>query len=286
MFGTIITALTSFVATNIDDIFVLMLFFSQINDTIKVRHIIIGQYLGIGALITISIIGALGISIIPNEYVGLLGLAPIYLGINEYIKYKKERKDIESTEDQENRISKNNNLEKTTENDDNSITKVIKSLINPSVFKVASVTLANGGDNIGIYIPLFTSMNSMDIFITVVIFILLIALWCYIGKSLSEYPFIQRNIEKYKHIIIPIIFIGLGIFIIIKSGTIPLIYKKIFWYSKKYKISFIKRPHYSIVNIQYFLVLNLKILCNLKGCPYWTSYMLYLFIHYFKTKLI
>lgn len=228
MFGTILTALTSFVATNIDDIFVLMLFFSQINDTIKVRHIIIGQYLGIGALIAISIIVALGISIIPNEYVGLLGLAPIYLGINEYIKYKKERKDIESTEDQENRISKNNNLEKTTENDDNSITKVIKSLINPSVFKVASVTLANGGDNIGIYIPLFTSMNSMDIFITVVIFILLIALWCYIGKSFSEYPFIQRNIEKYKHIIIPIIFIGLGIFIIIKSGTIPLIYKKIF----------------------------------------------------------
>lgn len=228
MFGTILTALTSFVATNIDDIFVLMLFFSQINDTIKVRHIIIGQYLGISALIAISIIVALGISIILNEYIGLLGLVPIYLGINEYIKYKKERKDIESTEDQENRISKNNNLEKTTENDDNSITKVIKSLINPSVFKVASVTLANGGDNIGIYIPLFTSMNSMDIFITVIIFIILIALWCYIGKSLSEYPFIQRNIEKYKHIIIPIIFIGLGIFIIIKSGTIPLIYKKIF----------------------------------------------------------
>ncbi|MCD2502826.1 cadmium resistance transporter [Clostridium sp. NSJ-145] len=225
MFGTIITALTSFVATNIDDIFVLMLFFSQINNSMKTRHIIIGQYLGISALIAISIIGALGISIIPNEYVGLLGLAPIYLGINEYIKYKKERKGIESTEDQENR---NNNLEKTTENNDNSMTKVIKSLINPSVFKVASMTLANGGDNIGIYIPLFTSMNSMDIFITVVIFILLIALWCYIGKSLSEYPFIQRNIEKYKHIIIPIIFIGLGIFIIIKSGTIPLIYKKIF----------------------------------------------------------
>lgn len=56
----------------------------------KRRHIVIGQYLGIGALTTISIIGALGVSLIPHEYVGLLGLVPIYLGIDAYFDHKKK----------------------------------------------------------------------------------------------------------------------------------------------------------------------------------------------------
>ena len=68
MFSTVITAFVSFASTNIDDLFVLMLFFSQINNVMKRRHIVIGQYLGIVTLTTISIIGALGVSIIPHEY--------------------------------------------------------------------------------------------------------------------------------------------------------------------------------------------------------------------------
>ncbi|WP_346936869.1 cadmium resistance transporter [Clostridium sp.] len=79
MISTIIIAFVSFASTNIDDIFILMLFFSQINNDMGKRHIVIGQYLGITLLTTISIIGALGISLIPSEYVGLLGLVPIYL---------------------------------------------------------------------------------------------------------------------------------------------------------------------------------------------------------------
>ena len=149
MIGTVIIALISFVSTNFDDIFVLMLFFSQINDSIKVHHIIIGQYLGIGILIAISIIGTLGISVIPHEYVGLLGLAPIYIGINEYFKYRKYSNKDESAE---NKNSEDNDLEEIVEN--NIIAKFIQKFINPSVLKVFSVTLANGGDNIGIYIPL------------------------------------------------------------------------------------------------------------------------------------
>jgi len=225
LFSTVITAFISFVSTNIDDIFVLMLFFSQVNSIMNTRHIIIGQYLGIGALTAISIVGALGISVIPHEYVGLLGLVPIYLGIKAYTDYKKESKDNKNPENQN---GENNKLEETTDIKENSIITFIKNFINPSVFKVASITFANGGDNIGIYIPLFTSMNLIGIFVTVVMFIFLTALWCFIGKSLAEYPFVQRNIEKYNHIFIPIIFIGLGLFILLENGTITFIYKSIF----------------------------------------------------------
>jgi len=226
LISTIITAFVSFASTNIDDIFILMLFFSQINNDMKIRHIVIGQYLGIGALTTISIIGALGVSIIQHEYVGLLGLVPIYLGIKAYVDHKKESKDIKNAYQQENQNGENGKFKESTSTQENRIITFIKSFINPSVVKVFSVTVANGGDNIGIYIPLFASMNLFDILITVIVFVLLILLLCFIGLKLSKNPFIQKNIEKYKHIFVPIIFIGLGIFILIESRTITFIFKK------------------------------------------------------------
>lgn len=222
MISTIITALVSFFSTNIDDIFILMLFFSQVNKDIKVKHIVIGQYLGIGALTAISIAGALGISIIPQEYVGLLGLVPIYLGIKEYIEYKKEIKNNveEVVQDTEENIQ-----EQVFLNQENKTLVSIRKFISPSILKVTGVTIANGGDNIGIYIPLFSSMKLYSILITVIVFLLLTGVWCFIGFKLAEHPFVNKNIEKYKHIFVPIIFVVLGVFIILESGTLGLFIK-------------------------------------------------------------
>lgn len=202
---TVIKAFVSFVATNIDDIFVLMLFYSQINNIMKRKHIIIGQYLGIITLTIVSIVGALGISIIKDEYIGLLGLIPIYLGIKTYVDYIKESKNTENSSDIEDIVKAK---------ESHTIT-FIRKFINPSILKVFIVTFANGGDNIGIYIPLFASMNSVGVLVTVIIFLILTALWCFIGIKLIQHPFVQKNIEKYKYIFVPIIFIGLGISIII-----------------------------------------------------------------------
>jgi len=220
---TIITAFVSFVSTNIDDIFILMLFFMQIDKVMKRTHIVIGQYLGIGVLTIISIMGALGLSAIPQEYVGLLGLVPIYLGIKEYSNYKKGSNN-ENIDQQELENGENSKIEETTAAKKNSII----TFINPSIIKVFTVTLANGGDNIGIYTPLFTSMNLVDILITLIIFIILIPLWCFIALKLAQHPFVQRTIEKYNHIFVPVIFIGLGFFILMENGTIGYVFKKLF----------------------------------------------------------
>ena len=227
MISIVITAFVSFVSTNIDDIFVLMLFFTQIDNVIKRRHIVIGQYLGIGVLTIISIIGALGVSVIPHEYVGFLGLVPIYLGIKEYVDHKKGSESNGNTGQKELQNVENSKLEEPTNTQGNRVITYIKSFINPSVVKVFGVTIANGADNIGVYIPIFTSMSLVDILITVIIFVLLIALWCFIGLKLAEHPFVKGNIKKYKHIFVPIIFIGLGIYILIESGTISFICKKV-----------------------------------------------------------
>jgi len=228
LISTIITAFISFASTNIDDIFILMLFFSQINNGMEKRHIIIGQYLGIILLITISIIGALGVSLIPSEYVGLLGLVPIYLGVKAYIDHKKDHKNNVDIGQRQIQNSEDLELRKITDIKEEGILSFVMKFINPSAVKVLGLTFANGADNIGIYIPLFSSMSLRDIFITVIVFMFLTALWCFIGMKLAEHSLIQRIIEKYKNIFIPIVFIGLGIFILIESETISFIIKKIF----------------------------------------------------------
>lgn len=224
MINAIIKAIVSFASTNIDDIFVLMLFFSQVSAVIKKSHIIIGQYLAIGTLTIISIIGAFGVSVIPKEYIGLLGLAPISIGIKAWAEHRKEGNKIEDTDVHKRSKDQNNELKEISYTK-NSIMIFIKRFINPAIVKVFCVTLANGGDNIGIYIPLFSSMSLSDILVTITTFALLIALWCFIASKLVEHPLVQKNIEKCKDIFVPIVFIGLGIFILIESGTINYILK-------------------------------------------------------------
>ena len=139
MISTIITAFVSFASTNIDDIFILTLFFSQINNNIKIKHIVIGQYLGIGLLLIISIIGALGVSVAPSEYVGFLGLVPIYLGVKAYFDYKKENKDNKDVPNQElqnNAIIGNIEVEETTYIQEKHRLNFARNFINPSVIKV------------------------------------------------------------------------------------------------------------------------------------------------------
>jgi len=104
---TILSALGSFIATNVDDIFVLMLLFSQAKaqtqssnglthnmemkgNRIYNRDIVIGQYLGFGILVLISLLATFGVTLIPDEWVGLLGLIPIYLGVKLFIKGEDE----------------------------------------------------------------------------------------------------------------------------------------------------------------------------------------------------
>ncbi|WP_454053061.1 cadmium resistance transporter [Clostridium sp. Marseille-Q7071] len=228
MISTIIMAFVSFISTNIDDIFILMIFFSETSDVMKTHHIVIGQYLGIGALIIISIIGSLGVSIIPYEYIGILGFVPMYLGIKAYVDYKKKSKSEENIAYRQVKDIENNKFEEITNTEIREQKTFSRRFINSAVIKVFSVTFANGGDNIGIYIPLFTRMDLVNIIVTVIIFMFLIGIWCFIALKLSKHLLVQKFIEKYRHIFVPIIFIMLGIFILIDSKTLAFIYKKIF----------------------------------------------------------
>lgn len=191
----IITSVIAFASTNIDDIFVLMLFFG--NKNYKPKHVIIGQYLGMGTLIAFSFAGSFIGLVIDKTYIGLLGLLPIFLGIKALVVHYKKKKILDE-EDKETKVSEHNG----------------------SIFSVAGVTIANGGDNIGIYIPLFVTLTLSGKLVMITIFLIMIAVWCYAGWYLSKHPAIARIIDKYGHIFTPIVLILLGLYILYQIGSL------------------------------------------------------------------
>jgi len=186
----IITSVLAFISTNIDDIFILMLFYGSRRFTSST--IVLGQYLGITSLVVIALIGSFVGNFIDQRYIGLLGLFPIYLAIKGFISLLKHEEHGEGPEAEA----------KAT-----------------GIVSIAGVTIANGADNLGVYIPLFTTMTYGEKVQMIVIFGLMTYLWCMAGKYLSARPLVAKQIDKFGHIIMPVVLLLLGVFIIIESGT-------------------------------------------------------------------
>ena len=193
----IVTSLIAFTSTNIDDIFILTLFYG--NKTFKHSHVTAGQFLGIGALIAVSLVGSLIGILIDQSYIGLLGLIPIFLGAKEIWELLNKTEDDASTKDLKTPIRKSNLL------------------------IVAGTTIANGGDNIGIYVPLFAALTWTNKMTMVVIFLLMTFVWCVAAKYMVKHPYVAKKVQKYGHIVTPFVLILLGLYILYENGTHELL---------------------------------------------------------------
>ena len=209
LISAIFAGVTAFIATNLDDLVILMLFFAQINAVFRPKHIVVGQYLGFGALILASLPGFFGGLIVPKPWIGLLGLVPIAIGINQLIHPEDE------------------NEVQTVANDFQSTIKLpilsALGLLAPQSYQVAAVTIANGGDNIGIYVPLFAASSAASLGVILDVFFVLVGVWCYVAYQLARHPIVARVLTRYGAAIVPFVLIGVGIFILIDSETYRLL---------------------------------------------------------------
>lgn len=203
----ITTGVTAFVATNIDDVVILMLFFAQVNATFRRRHIVVGQYLGFTALIVASLPGFFGGLIVPRTWIGILGLVPIAIGFSQLVNREKNDPEVQAVSTDVNRTKAN----------------LFTSLLSPQTHNVAAVTFANGGDNIGIYVPIFASSDLLSLGVILSVFFLLVGVWCYVAYLLAHQQKIARVLTRYGETFVPFVLIGLGIYILIESGTYQLL---------------------------------------------------------------
>jgi cadmium resistance protein CadD (predicted permease) len=91
------------------------------------------------------------------------------------------------------------------------------------VFAVSAVTLANGGDNIGVYVPLFSISSAGEKAILVTTFLVMTGLWCVFAHWLVNHRAVGKPIRKYGHLLLPWVLIGLGISILARAKTWSLL---------------------------------------------------------------
>ncbi|MCL1473428.1 cadmium resistance transporter [Argonema antarcticum] len=201
---SISTALAAFSATNIDDIVILTLFFSQVNATFRRQHIVAGQYLGFSALIAVSLPAFFSGLILPPDWIGMLGVVPIAIGLNRLLNRETDESEV-------------------TAQTDPCVKSLLTSFLSPQTYGVAAITMANGSDNISIYVPLFASSTWSGLLVILGVFFLLVGVWCYAAYQLTRLPAIADALTRYGNSLVPFVLVGLGISILVESGTLASI---------------------------------------------------------------
>jgi cadmium resistance protein CadD (predicted permease) len=187
--------IVAFVSTNIDDLFILMVFFATPRFTPS--QIVFGQYIGMGSLIGVSLAGSLIALVLPRNLIGLIGLFPIAIGIKELLELHKKG----DKEDDE---------------------KLAKKLLQSNKTRVPFLTVAavtfSGGEEIGIYTTLFATNNGVGSIITLVsVVMMLTAFWCFLANYLVRHSFRANVFRSIGSRVLPFVLIGLGIYILAEA---------------------------------------------------------------------
>lgn len=185
---TIITyALILGISTSIDYFLILFLLFSQAKKPGEKRTIYFGQLLASFILILLSsILSQVANVFLADWILGLLGFVPILLGVR--ILFENE----EETEIPDSKIG---------------------------LLSIIFILLASGVDNLGIFTPYFTTLSTLETLLTAGLILLETFAICYLAEKFGSLHSISEFIEKYEKMILPSIFIILGIYILFEFGT-------------------------------------------------------------------
>lgn len=187
----LVTALVAFAATTVDDLIIVTALFATgcTPGRPSARTIIAGQYRGFGAIVGVSLAAAAGLQVIPDRWVGLLGLVPIVYGICGLWRLQRS-------------------------NDEKPCPAVASTITG-----IAMVTFANGADNIGVFTPLFRSLHPTSAIMTAVAFLAMVGVWCAVGALLGTHRVVVANLARISHWFVPAVFIVIGVVILIATGA-------------------------------------------------------------------
>ncbi len=195
--GSVGLGIILFASTNVDDLLVLIAFFAL--PRCRARDVVIGQYLGIGALVVVSVVLSLISLVLSPAYVGLLGVLPMLIGIQKLFELRRGGNGEAAPAPQTRRGAIG------------------------QIAAVATATIANGGDNIGAYAPLFATWSAARIAVVVLVFVVMTALWLALALWLVNHRTVGAPLKRYGHLAVPFVLIVLGLFILYEAGSFALL---------------------------------------------------------------
>ena len=200
MIQNVVTSIILYSGTAVDLLIILMLFFAKRKSRKDIINIYLGQFLGSVSLILLSLLFAFVLNYIPSkEILGLLGLIPIFLGLKVLLLGDSDGEAIAK----EGLRKDNKNL----------------------IFLVAMITFAScGADNIGVFVPYFTTLNLANLIVALLTFLVMIYLLVFSAQKLAQVSSVGEILEKYSRWFIAIVYLGLGIYILIENNSFDILW--------------------------------------------------------------
>ena len=200
MIQNVVTSIILYSGTAVDLLIILMLFFAKRKSRKDIINIYLGQFLGSVSLIFLSLLFAFVLNYIPSkEILGLLGLIPIFLGLKVLLLGDSDGEAIAK----------------------DGLRKDNKNLI----FLVAMITFAScGADNIGVFVPYFTTLNLANLIVTLLTFLVMIYLLVFSAQKLAQVPSVEETLEKYSRWFIAVVYLGLGMYILIENNSFDMLW--------------------------------------------------------------
>lgn len=188
------TAVGLFAGTNLDDMVVLAVLNASSRADGRPRRwqIWVGQYLGVAVLVVISLLAAVGLTLVPESWIWLLGLIPLGLGIRKLVIALRATRSGDS----------------------------VSPAVVTGLAGVVGLTVANGGDNIAAYTPVFRTIGPGDIAAILGVFVIGVALWCLIGAWLVSHHRVAEAIRRWGQWIVPAVYILIGLSVLGKGGLL------------------------------------------------------------------
>ncbi|MEH2148492.1 cadmium resistance transporter [Nostoc sp.] len=212
LISTLIIGISVAFATTFDDNLYLTAFFGKVNRSFRPKHIVLGEFLGFTALVFASLPGFFGGMIIPSTWIGLLGLLPIAIGISNFISREEQEETVQAV-----------SVDLTPVKSGRQKKSLLATIRDPQTYRVSAVTIANGGNNIGIYVPLFASSNLPSLGVILCVCYFTVGAWCLLSYNLTRNPLMTPVLTRYGRKIFPFVLIYLGLSILIKSETYRLL---------------------------------------------------------------
>ncbi len=212
LISTVIIGISAAFATTFDDNVYLTAFFGKVNHVFRPRHVVLGEFVGFTVLVLASLPGFFGGLVLPEAWIGLLGFLPIAIGISNLMNQQQE----EVIQD----VSINLPSGSKSRRHQKSIWATLR---DPQTYRVSAVTIANGGNNIGIYVPLFASSNLPSLGVILLICYATVGVWCFLSYHMTRNPLMAPLLARYGRKIFPFVLIYLGCSILIKSGSYQLV---------------------------------------------------------------
>ena len=212
--ATIKIGLATAVATTFDDNIYLTAFFSEVNRTFRPQHVVVGEILGFTVLMMISLVGFIMGLVIPSTWTGLLGILPIVIGLKNLIDLNKD----DSAEDKSANLKRNSKF-RGFDSRKRTLWDVIR---DPQTYRVSSVTIANAGNNLGIYIPLFATSSIQSLSVIIPICYLIVGCWLCMSYTLTHLPVIALVLSRYASKFFPFVLMWLGFRILMDSESYRL----------------------------------------------------------------